>query len=193
LIAPQDHAPGPLPFRSAFPPPRQFRISNARANLSPAAHLQRRFETPVSARHRRPELRWLLFFARRRRHTSSKRDWSSDVCSSDLWGETQTDGGFLADPERGNNGRIDFFFPIQRYVGLDLDIIQPSGSFIRKLDRHLDRRGAGDRIIELLCLHQQPPDLARPKLELHKSYVESLDLPRAPPLVRSIARSAHGV
>src|SRR5699024_1105313 len=26
----------------------------------------------------------LFFFARRRRHTRSKRDWSSDVCSSDL-------------------------------------------------------------------------------------------------------------
>src|SRR5699024_2871854 len=26
----------------------------------------------------------LLFFSRRRRHTRSKRDWSSDVCSSDL-------------------------------------------------------------------------------------------------------------
>src|SRR5699024_11884457 len=26
----------------------------------------------------------LLFFASRRRHTRSKRDWSSDVCSSDL-------------------------------------------------------------------------------------------------------------
>src|SRR5699024_12440109 len=25
-----------------------------------------------------------IFFASRRRHTSSKRDWSSDVCSSDL-------------------------------------------------------------------------------------------------------------
>src|SRR5699024_12053029 len=25
-----------------------------------------------------------LFFSRRRRHTRSKRDWSSDVCSSDL-------------------------------------------------------------------------------------------------------------
>src|SRR5699024_11966050 len=25
-----------------------------------------------------------LFFSSRRRHTSSKRDWSSDVCSSDL-------------------------------------------------------------------------------------------------------------
>src|SRR5699024_12087638 len=26
----------------------------------------------------------LYFFSRRRRHTRSKRDWSSDVCSSDL-------------------------------------------------------------------------------------------------------------
>src|SRR5699024_12205712 len=27
----------------------------------------------------------LFFFSSRRRHTRSKRDWSSDVCSSDLW------------------------------------------------------------------------------------------------------------
>src|SRR5699024_1406747 len=27
-----------------------------------------------------------FFFSSRRRHTRSKRDWSSDVCSSDLWG-----------------------------------------------------------------------------------------------------------
>src|SRR5699024_11904289 len=27
----------------------------------------------------------LFFFSSRRRHTSSKRDWSSDVCSSDLF------------------------------------------------------------------------------------------------------------
>src|SRR5699024_11566741 len=26
-----------------------------------------------------------FFFSSRRRHTISKRDWSSDVCSSDLW------------------------------------------------------------------------------------------------------------
>src|SRR5207249_6251531 len=29
-------------------------------------------------------LRSLFFFSSRRRHTRSKRDWSSDVCSSDL-------------------------------------------------------------------------------------------------------------
>src|SRR5437868_14582959 len=30
----------------------------------------------------------LFFFSSRRRHTRSKRDWSSDVCSSDLPGMT---------------------------------------------------------------------------------------------------------
>src|SRR5699024_11527334 len=30
------------------------------------------------------EIKLLLFFSSRRRHTISKRDWSSDVCSSDL-------------------------------------------------------------------------------------------------------------
>src|SRR5437870_13113633 len=31
-----------------------------------------------------PTLRWLFFFSSRRRHTRWPRDWSSDVCSSDL-------------------------------------------------------------------------------------------------------------
>src|SRR5699024_12173515 len=33
---------------------------------------------------RSSRLRTLFFFSSRRRHTISKRDWSSDVCSSDL-------------------------------------------------------------------------------------------------------------
>src|SRR5690606_39760017 len=31
-------------------------------------------------------LRYFFFFSSRRRHTSFSRDWSSDVCSSDLFG-----------------------------------------------------------------------------------------------------------
>src|SRR3989440_3932337 len=31
-----------------------------------------------------PCLTWYFFFSSRRRHTRSDRDWSSDVCSSDL-------------------------------------------------------------------------------------------------------------
>src|SRR5207249_6238950 len=39
------------------------------------------------------------FFSSRRRHTRSKRDWSSDVCSSDLWavsiGRSSGERGFI--------------------------------------------------------------------------------------------------
>src|SRR2546428_9821480 len=35
-----------------------------------------------------------FFFSSRRRHTRSDRDWSSDVCSSDLTGVTLTGQGF---------------------------------------------------------------------------------------------------
>src|SRR5207249_7527762 len=33
-----------------------------------------------------PRKELFFFFSSRRRHTRSKRDWSSDVCSSDLFG-----------------------------------------------------------------------------------------------------------
>src|SRR6266496_126399 len=66
---------------------------------------------------------WLyfFFFSSRRRHTRSLRDWSSDVCSSDLPGRGDTEpapdshpgrpgGGLVARPDRphdaaGNDGR----------------------------------------------------------------------------------------
>src|SRR6266536_2340146 len=35
---------------------------------------------------------FFFFFSSRRRHTRSTRDWSSDVCSSDLRGHAQRDG-----------------------------------------------------------------------------------------------------
>src|SRR5690606_39683206 len=52
----------------------------------------------------------LFFFSSRRRHTSFSRDWSSDVCSSDLAGRVEEpigrgggvdvqDGGYAADVE----------------------------------------------------------------------------------------------
>src|SRR5207247_4696377 len=37
-----------------------------------------------------------FFFSSRRRHTRSTRDWSSDVCSSDLWGAS----GFASEAMR---------------------------------------------------------------------------------------------
>src|SRR3712207_9326121 len=48
----------------------------------------------------------MFFFSSRRRHTRYWRDWSSDVCSSDLEAKTQiaiTNGGGLRCPiEKGN-------------------------------------------------------------------------------------------
>src|SRR5699024_12047947 len=39
----------------------------------------------------------VFFFSSRRRHTRSKRDWSSDVCSSDLTERAATAGGTTDD------------------------------------------------------------------------------------------------
>src|SRR5699024_11589092 len=43
--------------------------------------------------------RVLFFFSSRRRHTRSKRDWSSDVCSSDLTVEIEDRGLGMSDTE----------------------------------------------------------------------------------------------
>src|SRR5690606_39531446 len=66
----------------------------------------------------------LFFFSSRRRHTRFSRDWSSDVCSSDLW-DAQTGPG-------------------ERH---DKKIIQPFGeylpwrSFFRLFSEYADRAG----------------------------------------------------
>src|SRR5699024_11680117 len=48
-------------------------------------------------------LRGLFFFSSRRRHTRSKRDWSSDVCSSDLRSPLRTKANRLASSRLGAN------------------------------------------------------------------------------------------
>src|SRR5690606_20111670 len=40
-----------------------------------------------------PSYSLLFFFSSRRRHTRFSRDWSSDVCSSDLWRDPHNLGG----------------------------------------------------------------------------------------------------
>src|SRR5207249_7319325 len=50
-------------------------------------------------------LRIHFFFSSRRRHTRSKRDWSSDVCSSDLF-ENVRGTRFWESPNLGNTVRM---------------------------------------------------------------------------------------
>src|SRR5699024_11895158 len=53
------------------------------------------------------------FFSSRRRHTRSKRDWSSDVCSSDLSGQDKgVEGGFVVDNRHGPVVFFDFRYVI---------------------------------------------------------------------------------
>ena len=72
----------------------------------------------------------LFFFSSRRRHTRSDRDWSSDVCSSDLE-ETSSDKGSAYDrwekkciefyrgtPEDTSSGRKDMLDVRLRCLGL---------------------------------------------------------------------------
>src|SRR3712207_8945028 len=54
---------------------------------------------------------FFFFFSSRRRHTRYWRDWSSDVCSSDLYGQVANDGRniyvttrSIGDPEGGSAG-----------------------------------------------------------------------------------------
>src|SRR2546422_7189656 len=77
-------------------------------------------------------LRWLLlffFFSSRRRHTRCSRDWSSDVCSSDLKGEPSdvavslaADPGHRIDTLRFDaGGRAELRLPpgVYRYAASD--------------------------------------------------------------------------
>src|SRR5438874_12218709 len=50
---------------------------------------------------------FFFFFSSRRRHTRSLRDWSSDVCSSDLFGLARP-GGSRTEGYRGQFGRMGF-------------------------------------------------------------------------------------
>src|SRR5207249_7620992 len=53
-----------------------------------------------------------FFFSSRRRHTRSKRDWSSDVCSSDL---IESDGDRKGDRGEDEHERTNRARPIRRH------------------------------------------------------------------------------
>src|SRR2546422_5835556 len=62
---------------------------------------------------------YFFFFSSRRRHTRCSRDWSSDVCSSDLnFGERlRSGGGFMRPPTRWAGSRIFFYTGVADSLG----------------------------------------------------------------------------
>src|SRR5699024_6927206 len=79
-----------------------------------------------------------FFFSSRRRHTRSKRDWSSDVCSSDLEGDLPADAG----------DELEGHLPVVDVEGSELLVenvrLDPAGAaFERRIRAHRDRRRVG--------------------------------------------------
>src|SRR5207249_6251196 len=62
-----------------------------------------------------------FFFSSRRRHTRSKRDWSSDVCSSDLGVHAVDEGaaGGVKSAGGGRDGQFSHCVQLQRCRGLE--------------------------------------------------------------------------
>src|SRR5207249_3999750 len=94
-----------------------------------------------------------FFFSSRRRHTRSKRDWSSDVCSSDL-----ADGNFVAE----HNG-IELFTIGQR-KGLPGGSLRPR--YVVDVDPETNRVTVGDA-----------PDLVCDEFEIDRTNWIERDLP----------------
>src|SRR5699024_11853441 len=91
----------------------------------------------------------IFVFASRRRHTRSKRDWSSDVCSSDLadegnWNKTEKQFALFGDVISMIKGH-GFIFPIRHAAG--------STVTIERAEMHLDLVRPG---IALFGYHPSP-------------------------------------
>src|SRR5207249_9252643 len=67
---------------------------------------------------------FLFFFSSRRRHTRSKRDWSSDVCSSDL----RAKGAIAISDDEIRESLENAQLKLQRERGTDVTIFSPRAS-----------------------------------------------------------------
>src|SRR5699024_9295819 len=69
---------------------------------------------------------WLFFISSRRRHTRSKRDWSSDVCSSDLIVAEENNGYPLHTPTflTAEEDPVEIFHAVLLSIG---NVMQKSG------------------------------------------------------------------
>src|SRR5256884_6342554 len=84
-----------------------------------------------------------FFFSSRRRHTRCSRDWSSDVCSSDLLpGEItvyfHSENGILGMGRRAKPGEEDY--DLVDAMKIPVTLI-PGASFFHQADAHLMTRG----------------------------------------------------
>src|SRR5438067_5583924 len=116
----------------------------------------------------------LFFFSSRRRHTRSKRDWSSDVCSSDLRvlaafrQELVSGGGELLATAAIDASRTDYSGPITELLGLS-----DSTARFKRLEAAIgtklvfEPRRRGD--VEFIFAPAQPSTerLLRPQLRFH--------------------------
>src|SRR2546429_5732987 len=62
-----------------------------------------------------------FFFSSRRRHTRCSRDWSSDVCSSDLDIDLQAGQPGVLQVDVGDDGSADFSFARERVATIAVD------------------------------------------------------------------------
>src|SRR5207249_6047609 len=77
---------------------------------------------------------FFFFFSSRRRHTRSKRDWSSDVCSSDLHSNSHIPWWL------SRRAGIDDGKPIADRLGLATVYLDPSPARVTEDERSEERR-----------------------------------------------------
>src|SRR5256884_8259235 len=105
---------------------------------------------------------FFFFFSSRRRHTRCSRDWSSDVCSSDLLLKqreriqqqvVKIHGVRLL--QRRSEGRVDLRCnALQRAVGLSAELFREEHPILRARDHGVDRPRGGGRGRESALLEQ---------------------------------------
>src|SRR5207249_6777586 len=106
---------------------------------------------------------FFFFFSSRRRHTRSKRDWSSDVCSSDLTTATPEEFSALASGYRGEIERMqkEVLEYLTRHAGsrVQAKVVQDPKFAPRG---HALSCTARDQRVGLLTYTQHPHDLRSP-------------------------------